>query len=100
MSRYKLSRKAYEDIESFRTYLISENGETVSKAFLQSTYLKFKHLGEFPGMGRKRDDIATGLFSFPDIQYRRIIFYRKFSNHIRIIRVLGGVQDHKQHFRG
>ncbi|MFN4763483.1 type II toxin-antitoxin system RelE/ParE family toxin [Gillisia sp. Q332] len=42
-------------------------------------------------IGKHRDEIKEGLFSFPYASH--IIFYRIFKNHIRIVRVLHGSRD-------
>nr|WP_298002519.1 type II toxin-antitoxin system RelE/ParE family toxin [uncultured Flavobacterium sp.] len=50
-------------------------------------YFLFKN----PFSGTNRTEIKEGLYSFPKDNH--IIFYRIFSNHIRIIRVLHGSRD-------
>lgn len=44
-----------------------------------------------PGMGRAREDLASGLRSFPVGEY--LIFYRPISGGIDIVRIMHGRQD-------
>jgi|GEM_PF-757044 len=96
---YTISEKASQDIERFRLYLLSKNGNKVSNEFLFAIYRKFNLLALFPHMGKHKEDISTNLLMFPDVKYRRSIFYRKTTYGIRIVRVLGGLQDHKTIFK-
>jgi toxin ParE1/3/4 len=48
-------------------------------------------LASFPEMGRRRDELASGLRSFPSGSY--LIFYRVMKDGIEIIRVLHGARD-------
>lgn len=95
---YQISTKAFNDVESFRTFLLERNSHDVSVAFLKSTYKKFRFLSDYPGVGKSRKELGVGVLSFPDVKYRRTIFYGKTAKGILIIRVLGGYQDHKSHF--
>lgn len=53
--------------------------------------MKFKLLSAQPGIGRVRDDLMPELQSFPFERY--VIFYRKVSGGIEIIRVLHSARD-------
>ena len=50
-----------------------------------------ERLARFPGMGRKRDDLAPGLRSFPVGKY--VIFYREITDGIEVVRVVYGGRD-------
>ena len=52
---------------------------------------RFPLLASTPGMGFAREDFAPGLRSFPVGDY--LIFYRRVSGRIDIIRVLHGSRD-------
>lgn len=96
MSKFVVSIEAAKDIEHYRQYLIEQNQESVSEEFLIAIYEKFGLLAEYPGMGKSRNDLLPGLFSFPEIKYRRSIFYIKSIRGINILRVLGGYQEHQR----
>ncbi|HKI35596.1 MAG TPA: type II toxin-antitoxin system RelE/ParE family toxin [Gemmataceae bacterium] len=50
-----------------------------------------QQLARFPGMGRKRDDLAPGLVSFPVGKY--LILYRIITGGIEVARVVYGGRD-------
>ena len=100
LSKYIVSKKAAYDIEDFRLYLITENGEKVAQEFFQKTYNKFKLLASYPDIGKSRENISPDLLMFPDVKLRRNIFYRKMDYGVRIIRVLSAYQDYKHHLKG
>lgn len=95
MPKFIVSTQAAEDIENFRQYLIQQNSEQVSNEFLEAIYEKFNLLANYPAMGKSRNDLLPGLLSFPDIKYRRSIFYKKVPKGIKVLRVLGGYQNHQ-----
>ena len=59
--------------------------------FVTRLQLMCDQLAEMPKMGRKRDDLAKGLRSFPVEKY--IIFYRLAKDDIEIVRVLHGSRN-------
>ena len=52
---------------------------------------KCDRLLDFPGMGRRRDELAPGLRSFPVDRF--LIFYIELENGIEVARVISGYQD-------
>ncbi|SRR6266446_2862851 len=52
---------------------------------------KCRLLAQFPEMGRKREELAPALRSFPVGNY--LIFYRARAEGIQVIRVLHGARD-------
>lgn len=59
--------------------------------FVTRIQLACEQLAQTPAMGRKRDNLAKGLRSFPLDKY--IIFYRIVKDDIEIVRVLHGARD-------
>ncbi|WGV28793.1 type II toxin-antitoxin system RelE/ParE family toxin [Halotia branconii] len=59
--------------------------------FLQKIDSQLKMLASNPGMGKKRDSLASNLRSFPVGNY--LIFYRSINQDIEVIRVLHGARD-------
>jgi len=98
-NKYQLSNEALSDVKNFHQYLIDENGTKTAESFIIGIFQKFHLLSIFPGMGRKRDDLSLNLFSFPDIKFKRTIFYRQRPSEIFIVRVLGSHQDHQHLFK-
>jgi len=54
-------------------------------------------LGGWPEAGRRREDIAPGVRSFPVKSY--VIFYRQGAGQIQVLRVLHGRRDVPRLFR-
>ena len=54
--------------------------------------------GRQPGSGRYREELASGIQSFPFGRY--IIFYRAVTSAIEIVRVLHGARDIENIFEG
>ena len=52
---------------------------------------KFQNLSRQPGLGRRREELAAGLRSFP--VGRHVIFYLQVQDCLRIVRVLHGARD-------
>jgi toxin ParE1/3/4 len=57
-------------------------------------------LVEFPHVGTNRDELLSGMRSFPVKRYRNyVIFYRPRPDGIEVIRVLHGARDLRRQFR-
>jgi len=88
---YVLSQEADNDIED-----IFEYGEIKFGAYQAIEYLigmnnNIEAIAKNPDIGIERKEIKNELFSFPYKSH--VIFYRKMSGYIRIIRVLYGGRD-------
>jgi toxin ParE1/3/4 len=62
-----------------------------AERFLSDLNAKCTKLAQFPGMGRRRDELSPGLRSFPID--RHLIFYCEIEMGIEITRVVSGYQD-------
>ena len=93
MSRkiYILSEIADKDLEGIFDYTFDEFGFDQAEKYLLEIEEIFQNLIANPQIGKKRDEIKQGLYSFPKDNH--IIFYRILDNHIRIVRVLHGSRD-------
>lgn len=98
MSRkiYILSEIADKDLEDIFDYTLDEFGFDQAEKYLLEIEEIFQNLIVNPQLGKKRDEIKKGLYSFPKDNH--IIFYRIFDNHIRIVRVLHGSRDIPKYF--
>jgi len=70
---------------------IADDSEARADAFVATIDAKFQTLAKQPGIGRMRDELATGLRSLPIGRY--VIFYLSLADGIEIIRVLHGARD-------
>ena len=59
--------------------------------FLDRVEGKLQTLARNPGLGRRREELLTGLHSFPIGNY--VVFYLEIENSIDVIRVLHGSRD-------
>ena len=98
MSRkiYILSEIADKDLEDIFDYTFDEFGFDQAEKYLLEFEEIFQNLIINPQIGKKRDEIKQGLYSFPKDNH--IIFYRILDNHIRIVRVLHGSRDIPKYF--
>lgn len=98
MSRkiYILSEITDKDLEDIFDYTFDEFGFDQAEKYLLEIEEIFQNLIINPQIGKKRDEIKQGLYSFPKDNH--IIFYRILDNHIRIVRVLHGSRDIPKYF--
>ncbi len=91
MRHYILSLKTQDDIDGIYLFTKTEFGQHQAIKYLLGLKSYFELLVKKPEIGKDRNEIKKGLFSFPYESH--IIFYRVFKNHIRIISVLYGGRD-------
>ena len=82
--------RALSDLVEIWDY-IADDSEVRADAFVATIDAKFQTLAKQPGIGRMRDELATGLRSLPIGRY--VIFYLSQADGIEIIRVLHGARD-------
>ena len=59
--------------------------------FIDLIDAKFQNLSRQPGLGRRREELAAGLRSFPVGRF--VIFYLQVQDCLQIVRVLHGARD-------
>ena len=59
--------------------------------FIDLIDAKFQNLSRQPGLGRRREELAAGLRSFPVGRY--VIFYLQVQDCLQIVRILHGARD-------
>ncbi len=94
--KYVLSEEADFDLDSIFDYTSTEFGFNQAIDYLSELEMLFDKLAKTPTIGKARNEIKIGLFSFP--MRSHIIFYRVMGNHIRIVRVLYGGKDLVKNF--
>ena len=70
---------------------IAEDSDDQADAFIDLIDQKFELLAQQSGLGRRREELAEGLRSFPVGRY--IIFYLAIPGGVQIVRVLHGARD-------
>jgi toxin ParE1/3/4 len=86
----RFSPLAESDLVEIMTYIARDNPAR-ALSFVGELEAQCEALGEFPGMGVSRSELAVGLRMMPHANY--LIFYRELEDHIRIERVLHGARD-------
>lgn len=96
MGNLTLSKAARKDIQDIFKYGRSNFGRDEALVFIRQLRDLIKGLAKNSNLGRARTDIKTGLFSFPF--KGRLIFYRKESLGIYVVRILHGSRDLPYYF--
>ena len=97
MSKLRISPRASADVIEIWSY-IADDSEANADAFIDKLYETMQLLADKPGSGRHREELASGMQSFPCGRY--IIFYRVVASAIEIVRVLHGARDIEKLFEG
>ena len=82
-SNYSLRALAQVDLEEIWFYTYQEWGVEQADKYLNSLLSRFAWLAENPLIGKKRDDIKTGYYCFPEGMH--LVFYMLTKNGIDII---------------
>lgn len=90
MSTYILSDQALKDLDEIVTFIGNRNPASVVP-FVDAVIACCERLAQFPGMGRKRDELLPLVRSFPVGDY--LIFYQPHPVGIVIVRVISGYMD-------
>jgi len=90
MSLLRISPRATADLLEIWSY-IADDSAASADAFIDKLYETIQTLGRQPGLGRRREELAPGIQSFPYGRY--ILFYRVVPSAIEIVRVLHSARD-------
>ena len=82
--------EAENDLDDIWLYIAQDNPNNADKLLDEIEEISRK-LARFADMGRNRDDLHSGLKSFPVSKY--LIFYIPINGGIEIVRVLHGMMD-------
>lgn len=88
---YVLSEIADKDLENIFDFTNEKFGFDQAEKYLLEIDDVFQKLVQNPRFGKQRNEIKSGLYSFPKDNH--IIFYRILDSHIRIVRILHGSRD-------
>jgi toxin ParE1/3/4 len=89
MAKYVVRKEAHNDLKKIGRYTANRWNEKQRNAYLKQITSRFSWLAEHPQLGRKRDEIKEGYYSYSE--GRHMIFYVVKDGIVEIIRVL-----HKQ----
>jgi len=91
MPQYRITDEARADLDAIWLYVAERGGIESADRLIDAIIERFPHLAATPGMGIAREDFAPGLCSFPVGDY--LIFYRRASGRVDIVRVLHSSRD-------
>ena len=97
MVQIRISPRASSDLIEIWSY-IADDSVANADTFIDKLYQTIQTLANQPGSGRRREELAPGILSFPYGRY--IIFYRASQNAIELVRVLHGARDIQTIFEG
>jgi toxin ParE1/3/4 len=90
MNRFRLARQAEEDLEDLWVHIARHSRRNADR-FLSRLVSKFSTFAAFPDLGTSYENLAPGLRGFVVGTY--VIFYKKITVGIEIVRVLHGARD-------
>ncbi len=90
-----ISNPAARDLQAIAEYTQSEWGSKLKESFLNLIKQSFKTLSRSGNIGKQRDEIAQGLYSFSIKKH--VVFIRETEDKFTVIRVLHGRMDMEKH---
>ncbi len=97
MPQIRITPRAGSDLIEIWSYIAEDSGANAD-AFIDKLHETILVLAKQSGAGRRREELAAGLRSFPFGRY--IIFFRASKSGIEIVRVLHGARDFQTIFEG
>ena len=97
MTRIEYTEKAEQDLAAIIEYSWINWGAAQTHKYLDGLESLAAKLAIAPGLGRARQDIHKDLMVFPYESH--LLFYRRSSHGITIVRILHSHMDTPQHFR-
>jgi toxin ParE1/3/4 len=89
MSQCRFTAAASRDLEDIIDSIADDRGLDAADRFLSQINVQCRRLAQFPGMGRRRNELSPSLRSFPFQIY--LIFYREIDNGVEIARIISPV---------
>jgi toxin ParE1/3/4 len=91
VNAYRLSTLAESDLDAIWLFAARDHSIEVANRLVDDITDRCVLLADHPEAGRRRDEIAAGLRSFPVRNH--IIYYRPEPGHVLIARILHGSRD-------
>jgi len=96
--RLRIARKARRELDEIFAYWAARAGVEVADRLVDAIAEHFSLLLEFPGIGRRCEDIAPAVRCFPAGKY--LVYYRKARGWVEILHVFHGARDQAAAVRG
>jgi toxin ParE1/3/4 len=89
---HRLAPQARAELNGIWNYIVKESGNAAAAdGVIDSITDRFYLLGQYPRLGRARDDLRPGLRSYPVGEY--VIIYAIEGEDVEILHVFHGRQD-------
>jgi toxin ParE1/3/4 len=95
--RVQFAPAALQDLRDIWRGLAEYSTLTLADGKMTMLQNKLMLLSQFPESGRRREELAIGMRSFPAVEF--VIFYRVFDDYIQIVRILNGRRDIESIFK-
>lgn len=95
MARFELTEGANTDLAAITDYTAVRWGKVQARTYLAALERRLNQLAGRPLIGRRRDELTDGLFSFPFESH--VIYYMPTEFGIIVLRVLHQRQDPHRH---
>jgi len=91
MNGLQFTPEAVQDLDDVYDHIAQANPVAAARV-VQEIQQRCQTVGQYPGLGRPRDDLQPGLRSFPSGKY--VIFFRAVAGGgAQIVRILYGARD-------
>ena len=97
MSSYVFTDKAEYDLEKIIDYTIEHWGDIQAAHYVNAIEEVAQMLADNSDIGVKRDELSTGVFSFPCQSH--ILYYLKNIHGVSVVRILLASVDHVKHLK-
>ena len=92
---YRISRPARDDLADIRRYSAATGGSERADAYLDALLSRLAWLTLNKPLWRERNDIASGLYSYP--QGRHVILFRERGGAMDVVRIFHDRMDIRGH---
>lgn len=93
--RIILAPRARSDLDEIAAFTKKKWGHPQKNEYLNNLINTIEELRNSPALGRTRDEVRSGLLSFPN--GRHIIFYRYNNERLEVIRILHQAMEPDNH---
>jgi toxin ParE1/3/4 len=98
MARVTKTVQAERDLLEIWVYVAEQSSLEAADRLLRTIDAQCDILADLPGMGRAREELLSGLRSFPIGKY--LLYYRRTDEGISLLRVLHGARNIEDLFPG
>jgi len=95
--KYKLTDEAARDVEEILAYSVKDFGVAQTEHYFKALKECIELLPDNPDIGYSAEDILPGYLRFPYESH--VVFYKKLSSSIIVVRVLHERMDAKLHLK-